>query len=648
MGILTKKCFFISLMALLPLMACAQLDKKKAKEVEKYEESGLYLIGRGVSATERQADEMALSNLSSQISTNVRSDFEYIMSKEQKKDTTSFNSTVESIIKTYTSTTLTGVRQMVLQRKPEAIVVRYIELAKIDEIFTKRREKAKNFAQQAMKYENDLRLADALTYYHWALALLRSCPSGEGKEIKISLPDFSEVSLEQYIYTRFRNIFENTKMTATAKMEDNEEGTLTYSVKAEYKGKPAANFAYSYFNGDETVMTTLRDGVGDITVPLKFKMKELDLRAVYSYDDAANLDREVRDVLDNTPEAPLDMAEMELEGYKKLKSEDIAKVNTNLGLAEHAATNASVVETADYSVVHYLDMSEAEPYVHLMEKVELALMHHDYKAIKDDFTPEGYDMFNKLISYGHAKLLSSSVSVSFTRLGDEITCRSFPMSFTFKSSRHSFTENVVFRMNADCKITEVSFELEKGAIENIMDDPEKQYTPAARQTLVNFLERYRTAYALKDIDYIEKIFSNDALIITGSVVRSAGPSDINVKNMKHVEYTRQSKSEYLRNLEKCFNSNEFINIRFAKSMADKNDVKYKYGMNISKSNDGREIYGIQIEQDYYSTNYGDHGYLFLLLDMQKIKEPLIKVRAWQPDLDPNIRDGRLSKEEFQF
>ena len=74
MGILTKKCFFISLMALLPLMACAQLDKKKAKEVEKMEATGLYLIGRGVSATVTQASEMALSNLSSQISTNVRSD----------------------------------------------------------------------------------------------------------------------------------------------------------------------------------------------------------------------------------------------------------------------------------------------------------------------------------------------------------------------------------------------------------------------------------------------------------------------------------------------------------------------------------------------------------------------------------------------
>lgn len=645
MGILTKKCFFISLMALLPLMACAQLDKKKAKEVEKMEASGLYLIGRGMSATVTQAREMALSNLSSQISTNVRSDFEYIMSKEQKNDTASFNSTVESIVKTYTSTTLTGVREIVLQLKPEAHVVRYIELEKIDEIFNERREKAKNFAKHALKYEKDLKLADALTYYHWALSLLRSCPSGN--DLKISMPDLTEMSLEQYIYGRFRNILENTKMKATAKIEDKEEGTVTYTVNAEYDGKPTANFAYSYFNGEETVTTTLRDGVGDITVPLKFKMKELDLRAVYSYDDAANFDREVRDVLDNTPEAPLDIAELELEGYKKLKSEDINKVDAKLDISKHE-TAGVVVEQEKYDVVHYLDSEEAAPYIHLMEKVEVALMHHDYKAIQNDFTPDGYEMFNKLINYGHAKLLTSSVSVNFTRLGNEITCRSFPMSFTFKSSRHSFTENVVFRMNTDCKITEVSFELEKGAIENIMDDPEKRYTQEARQTLVNFLERYRTAYALKDIDYIEKIFSNDALIITGHVVKSAGPSDINVKNMKHVEYTRQSKSEYLRNLEKCFNSNEFINIRFAKSMADKNDVKYKYGMNISKSNDGREIYGIQIEQDYYSTNYGDHGYLFLLLDMQKIKEPLIKVRAWQPDLDPNIRDGRLSKEEFQF
>ena len=46
----------------------------------------------------------------------------------------------------------------------------------------------------------------------------------------------------------------------------------------------------------------------------------------------------------------------------------------------------------------------------------------------------------------------------------------------------------------------------------------------------------------------------------------------------------------------CYQSNQFINIRFAD-----NDVV--------KMGAGGETYGIQIKQDYYSSNYGDHGYL---------------------------------------
>ena len=64
-----------------------------------------------------------------------------------------------------------------------------------------------------------------------------------------------------------------------------------------------------------------------------------------------------------------------------------------------------------------------------------------------------------------------------------------------------------------------------------------------------------------------------------------------------------------------------MNIRFAN-----NDVV--------KAGKGGEIYGIQIKQDYYSTNYGDSGYLFLLVDINKPLEPTIKVRTWQPEPDP--------------
>ena len=94
-------------------------------------------------------------------------------------------------------------------------------------------------------------------------------------------------------------------------------------------------------------------------------------------------------------------------------------------------------------------------------------------------------------------------------------------------------------------------------------------------------------------------------------------------NNKYVQYTRQNKEQYMRNLERCFASNEYINIRFANN-------------DIVKAGVGGEVYGIQIKQDYYSTNYGDTGYLFLMVDLNDPKKPIIKVRSWQPERDPNF------------
>ena len=51
---------------------------------------------------------------------------------------------------------------------------------------------------------------------------------------------------------------------------------------------------------------------------------------------------------------------------------------------------------------------------------------------------------------------------------------------------------------------------------------------------------------------------------------------------------------------------------------------------------GGEMYAIQIAQDYYSTHYGDKGYLFLMVDINDPEHPLIKVRTWQPEKDPKF------------
>jgi hypothetical protein len=89
-----------------------------------------------------------------------------------------------------------------------------------------------------------------------------------------------------------------------------------------------------------------------------------------------------------------------------------------------------------------------------------------------------------------------------------------------------------------------------------------------------------------------------------------------------VHYNRYDKNEYLKHLSYSFKSKEYINIKF-------NDNE------IRKSGKGGEVYGIQIQQDYFSSNYGDSGYLFLLIDMNDTTEPVIHVRTWQPEKNPD-------------
>ena len=185
-----------------------------------------------------------------------------------------------------------------------------------------------------------------------------------------------------------------------------------------------------------------------------------------------------------------------------------------------------------------------------------------------------------------------------------------------------FFNKLVRKFIDDC----IAFGLDAKAKNDIMN--RGAWSIEARQTIMEFLENYKTAYALERIDYLRSVFDDDAVIIVGHVARrleavnSHKDAPVTYRNNKYVRRTQYSKEQYLKNLEACFRSNEFVNIRFAN-----NDVR--------KAKDGEE-YGIQIKQDYYSTNYGDEGYLYIQVDLNDRKEPIIKVRTWQPEPDPEV------------
>ena len=152
--------------------------------------------------------------------------------------------------------------------------------------------------------------------------------------------------------------------------------------------------------------------------------------------------------------------------------------------------------------------------------------------------------------------------------------------------------------------------------------------------IMQYIERFRTAYNQKDIDFINQIFSDDALIITGKVV-SVRPNADNAFMTQKVEYTKQSKEEYIRNLKKAFLRNKWINVKF--SEIGENGEKGGCA-GITRSLVNPNMYGVRLHQEWSSSTYSDKGYLFLLWEFpENGGSPLIHVRTWQPEWVGGVR-----------
>ena len=240
------------------------------------------------------------------------------------------------------------------------------------------------------------------------------------------------------------------------------------------------------------------------------------------------------------------------------------------------------------------------------------------------FTPETFENFNRLVNMGKATVLGKPQIKAFSSNGD-VMCRPVPMMFAFANNNRKFSEDVVFHFNEDTLISNITFGLNKAAITSITSNP--RYAVKDQMTIINFLENYKTAFALKRIDYLESIFADDALIIVGKYVKAALSVESPNKNNKMVIYSKKDKQTYIKDLRQAFDSQEFINVGFEDS-------------HIEKSAKGGNVYGIEIKQNYYSSNYGDQGYLFLMVDLNM--EPIIHIRTWQPEKGINGRTFTIS------
>ena len=571
-----KKILSIMLLVLLPLGVAAQ---KPLDEVARIKANDDYIWGEGRGDTDAKATQSALNDLISKISVTVQSETSLDMQQINDGDKIDSKTAMEAVIKTYAAGSLTNTKSIIVSHEPDAYVFRYMEKDELEKIFEEREDRIISYVYTAQNAEREGRIDDALRNYYWGFCLLKSLQ--HPNKVKIE-QDGVKHTLIVWIPEQINLLLSNIK-TEIAKIDGN-----IVDLLITYKGKPVTSLDFRFM-----------DGQG--------QMRQ---------------DRELEMVMDVFNGTPFPKATVVVNGGSKKEMKQVQQQYQTAVEGMSQVQHATAVKSPNF-------------YVSTIEKVINAIRSKAYSNVKSLFTEEGYDMFTRLINYGTATILGKP-ELHFYQLNGRVICRSVPMKFAFKNNNRSFVEDVTFTFGADQLIESIAFGLDKAARDDIFNREARGWNDSIRMVIATFLENYKTAFALKRADYIKSIFDDDAIIIVGHVIKKAQKTAENEKYLDNevVKHTRYSKQEYIRNVERSFKSNQFINIRFTD-----NDVK-KMGV-------GEDTYGIQIHQDYYSSNYADTGYLFLMVDLNDPDLPCIKVRTWQPKRDPNI-NGNFDKSDRYY
>ena len=571
-------------------------------EVQK--NTAVYLSGDGWGSTVEEADQQALAALISQISVAVSSNV--TITEEEK----TLNGSVDDVtyykskLQTYTNATLTNTERVVIASDEDQFHIgRFIKRTELKRIFEARERTVKEHIRLGLMAERSNKIDDALRNYYWAYSLLKSLQ----RPAEVMYTDDEtgkEIHPLTWLPEEMNSILGNLDVNVLSKDSVNVDLMFTY------KGNPVGSLDYTYFDGRNwSNVSSVKNGRGSMEFLKGMIPDNVQLKYEYAYTGQAHINQEIKSVLDVVKNQPLRKARITL-AIPKQQEKKTGKKDAILKVKKQSESISPVENEKQYRVT--------------LDKIVSAIKSHSYNNVKDCFSEEGMEMFQSLIMYGNARIINTNDCVLY-QFGNDVIARSIQMSFSFKSGiRRNFIEDVVFTFNREGKIDCISFGLDEKAKNDILN--KGAWTPEARQTLMGFLETYKTAYALKRLDYLRTVFDDDAVIIVGHVankmVSVLGDKGKTLRNHKYITTNRYTKDQYLKNLERCFRSNEFINIRFAN-----NDVRKAQG---------EEEYGIQIKQDYYSSTYGDEGYLYIQVDLEDRKQPIIKVRTWQPEPDPQF------------
>ena len=513
-------------------------------------------------------------------------------------------------------------KEIVLSNDYKAGVFRYIKKDDFYDICDKREEMVNMYLAQGLKADNEEKenasIGDALRYYYWSLILCYSHPYGSNLTFEEPV-NGDNVVIKDWLYERIDYLLKKIQFIPKPKPVFKSRDGIAYELAVTDGSDYIPWLKFEYNDGTGNVESSVESGMAAV----ELVDKDIDVIDISVYVEnameAKARAKEVYTIMQILGQQIYFPSAVKKVNVRKAKDKELKRQQELLAKTEYSDSTivAKKVETEKFVQENApIDMSEFQK---AMKAIEKAIRNNDILEARKYFTDGGLEMFVDLLSNGRYYILGAP-EYKFVEFKDQVICRSIPMQFNFKNNV-GFIRNVVFRFDKSlCKVNSIAFRLTDIAEIDILG--KDQWKPYSRMTLINFLEDYQTAYALKRIDYLDKIFSDDALIIVGTVLKQKQKGDdMQLSSQAKVRYNTLSKGRYIENLRKVFTKNEFVNIRFL----DTDFTQHQSGM---------ELYGVQLKQEYISTNYGDVGYLFLMVDLRD-ELPVIHVRTWEPDKTEN-------------
>jgi hypothetical protein len=258
------------------------------------------------------------------------------------------------------------------------------------------------------------------------------------------------------------------------------------------------------------------------------------------------------------------------------------------------------------------------------------------KKIKPDkiagLSSEAYSSLLSMWEMSPIKCLETEIverAVKRPQGGFEI--RNIPV-FVQEANEDDQYQEIVLIFNSQGVIDNIYIALESNVYLRLAKEGADVTELTRRQIILDFVENFRTSYNRKDITYLSKVFSEDALIITGRVIKTANlDASRSYLPKEKIEYQKFTKAEYISRMRNIFAYNTYLNINF-KEIEIKRHPKFA------------EIYGVSLQQDWNSSSYSDVGYLFMMIDFSNQNEPKIHIRTWQPEKV----GGKILSDEEKF